>query len=117
MAGMDWFLAILGGYLAIGAVFAVAFVTRGAERIDANARGAGWGFRLMAVPGSAALWPWLAMKWARPRRVVTLTPRDTLVHRRVHLLAWCVIPLLVLAIVAWGWLGGVDPTGVGAVSP
>ncbi len=117
MAGMDWVLAILGGYLAIGGVFAVAFVTRGAGRIDANAGGAGWGFRLLAIPGSAALWPWLASRWTRSRVDSLLTPRDTLAHRRVHLVAWCVIPVVVVAIVAWGWFGGVDPTAAGGVTP
>ena len=117
MAGMDWLLGIVSGYLAAGLAFAAVFVWRGAGRIDANARGAGWGFRLMAIPGSAALWPWLAVRWMRPLQERTDRPRDTRAQRKLHLVAWCVIPVVVFAIVAWGWFGGVDPTGVGAVSP
>jgi hypothetical protein len=52
------------GYLAIGAVFAFAFVARGVERVDDAARASGWGFRLLLLPGSAVLWPWLARRWA-----------------------------------------------------
>ena len=55
-------------YSAAGFVFAMAFVVRGVERVDPAARGAGWGFRVMIVPGVAALWPWMLMKWARAMR-------------------------------------------------
>jgi len=58
-------LAVAGGYLAVGVVFAVAFAVRGVDRIDSSAQGAGWGFRVLIVPGSAALWPWLAARWVR----------------------------------------------------
>ena len=52
-------------YAALGAVFAVAFVAFGIGRVDPAARTSGWGFRLLAIPGSAALWPLLAWRWAR----------------------------------------------------
>jgi hypothetical protein len=58
-------VAVAGVYLAVGVLFALAFAARGVDRIDPSARGAGWGFRLLIVPGSAALWPWLAARWAR----------------------------------------------------
>lgn len=60
-----WIVAGAGAYLGIGLVFALAFATRGVERVDPAARGAGWGFRALLVPGAAALWPWLAVRWAR----------------------------------------------------
>jgi len=60
-----WVVVVAGAYLGVGLVFAVAFVARGVDRVDPSARGAGWGFRLLIVPGSAALWPWLAARWAR----------------------------------------------------
>ena len=53
------------GYAALGCIFAVAFVARGVQRIDAAARGAGWPFRLVVFPGAVALWPYLAVRWAR----------------------------------------------------
>ena len=54
-------------YAAIGALFAIAFVTRGAGAIDAVAAHAPWGFRLVILPGSAALWPVLMLRWLRAR--------------------------------------------------
>jgi len=66
-----------GVYLAVGAVFAVAFVLRGAARIDPAARGASWGFRLAILPGAAALWPLLARRWARG----TPPPEERNAHR------------------------------------
>jgi hypothetical protein len=53
----------LGGYLALGLVFALVFVTRGLAAIDPAARGMPWLARLLVVPGAAALWPLLLWKW------------------------------------------------------
>lgn len=66
-AGTDqlvgWLLGATGLYLAFGALFGVAFVVRGARRIDPRAAGGSWGFRLAILPGVAALWPILARRW------------------------------------------------------
>jgi hypothetical protein len=56
-------LVILGVYASVGIVFSVAFAWRGAGAIDPVARSAGWGFRLLVIPGAAALWPWLLVRW------------------------------------------------------
>jgi hypothetical protein len=58
-----WLVRLIGIYLALGVLFAVPFVMRGAARVDPAARGAGWGFRLLILPGVAALWPLLARRW------------------------------------------------------
>lgn len=58
-------LLVLAAYVAFGLVFAVAFVTAGVQRIDAEARGAGAGFRLLIFPGSVAFWPLLLRRWLR----------------------------------------------------
>ena len=55
--------AIVGAYLALGALFAVPFVLRGAAAIDPAARGGTLGFRLVILPGAVLLWPWLARRW------------------------------------------------------
>jgi hypothetical protein len=55
-------------YLALGAVFATAFAARGANAIDSSAAGAPWGFRLLIIPGAAALWPIMLRKWIAARR-------------------------------------------------
>jgi hypothetical protein len=61
-------ITLVGAYLAAGVVFAIAFVVIGVSRIDPAARGAPFGFRLLILPGSAALWPMLLTKWLRTAR-------------------------------------------------
>ena len=61
----SWLITALGIYLGAGVLFAIAFVTRGAQRIDPQADGASWGFRLAILPASAALWPLLIRRWMR----------------------------------------------------
>ncbi len=53
------FLAIIGTYAAIGLAFGLWFVIVGVTRFDRAAENAPWGFRLLILPGSAALWPYL----------------------------------------------------------
>lgn len=50
-------------YAGIGVVFGLAFVTVGLAKVDPVARGASFGLRLLLLPGSAALWPLLALRW------------------------------------------------------
>jgi hypothetical protein len=52
-------------YALIGVVFGVAFVLAGVTVVDGAAKGAPIGFRLLILPASAALWPWLAVRWLR----------------------------------------------------
>lgn len=52
-------------YAALGVLFALAFVTRGLARVDPAARGVSPGLRLLLLPASAALWPWLLARWLR----------------------------------------------------
>ena len=61
----SWFLAAVAVYLGFGLFFALFFVTRGAQRIDPQADGGSWGFRLAILPGCAALWPVLMRRWLR----------------------------------------------------
>lgn len=65
MALAEFLVAAAGSYLAAGLVFALAFVTAGVQRVDPAARGAPWGFRLLILPGAAALWPLLLARWVR----------------------------------------------------
>ena len=65
LTAATWLVNILGIYLGVGLVFAVAFVWRGVGTIDPAARGGTAGFRLLIIPGAAALWPILARRWLR----------------------------------------------------
>jgi hypothetical protein len=58
-------LAIVGSYAAIGLLFAGAFLTVGISRVDPVSKGSGIGFRLIILPGVAALWPVLLTRWVR----------------------------------------------------
>jgi hypothetical protein len=66
-------------YALIGAVFAVAFIVRGVDVIDPMARGAGWGFRVLILPGSVLFWPLLLVRWAAGSMA---PPVETTAHRR-----------------------------------
>jgi hypothetical protein len=55
----------LTAYGLVGLVFAVAFVTMGIQRVDSVAEHAPLGFRLIVLPGAAALWPLLLVRWLR----------------------------------------------------
>lgn len=81
---------LAGVYLSIGLVFAVAFVTVGAGRIDPVARNGTWGFKLLILPGTMALWPLLARRWLKGAGAVpcernahrdAARPEDTGGHR------------------------------------
>ena len=52
-------------YLAIGVLFAIAFVIIGVGKIDDGALGAPWFFRLLIFPGAIAFWPYLLSKWIK----------------------------------------------------
>jgi len=55
-----WTLATYG---AAGLCFALAFVFRGIHCIDPAAEHAGLSFRIILLPGAAALWPILLRRW------------------------------------------------------
>jgi len=57
------FVYSLYAYTALGVAFALAFVTVGVKRIDAQAVGSNVGFRLLIFPGSVAFWPLLLRRW------------------------------------------------------
>ena len=64
----EFFVAGLAVYGLAGAVFAVAFVLFGVQRVDPVAEHSPIGFRLIVIPGVAALWPLLLGRWLRVSR-------------------------------------------------
>ena len=68
---MSWvapLLTALGLYLAAGLAVGIPFVARGVNRVDPAAAQSALGFRLLILPGCAALWPLLLAKWLRAAR-------------------------------------------------
>ena len=50
-------------YLLLGFVFAIAFLWKGAGKLDDKTKGTSWVFKALIFPGSIALWPVLLKKW------------------------------------------------------
>ncbi|HEX4349992.1 MAG TPA: hypothetical protein VH251_06385 [Verrucomicrobiae bacterium] len=73
-------LTLLGIYLACGLLFAVPFAFLGVKAIDPHAAHGSWGFRLLMVPGAAALWPLLMKRWLRG---IHQPPEESTAHRRL----------------------------------
>ena len=65
MRAAELFVDALAAYGLMGSVFAAAFVTAGIDRVDPVAKHATLGFRLIVMPGVAALWPLLLVRWLR----------------------------------------------------
>jgi hypothetical protein len=55
-------------YLACGLLFGSAFISVGAGTVDPAARGTSVLFRLLILPGTLALWPFLASRWIKACR-------------------------------------------------
>lgn len=58
-------VTLFQAYALLGLVFAIAFVFKGAARLDPDAVAGTLGFRILILPGAAALWPWLLVRWMR----------------------------------------------------
>ncbi|MGF1456840.1 MAG: hypothetical protein ACFB6R_15845 [Alphaproteobacteria bacterium] len=65
MSTGELIVTALGAYFGVGLVFALAFVTLGLARVDPNAVGAKTVVRVLLIPGAMALWPLMAVHWAR----------------------------------------------------
>lgn len=63
MGTADIILLAAAAYAALGVVFGVLFAVAGVGRVDHAAIGAPWSFRLLILPGAAALWPLMLRKW------------------------------------------------------
>lgn len=61
-------LLTFAAYASLGLLIAIAFVALGVNRVDPAARAAPIAFRLLIIPGSIALWPWVLSVWLKARR-------------------------------------------------
>ena len=78
MVWASWSVMALTVYALIGVAFAVVFVWRGAGRVDPAAASSPLGFKLLVLPGVAAVWPLLAWRWSRG----AAPPVERNAHRR-----------------------------------
>lgn len=63
MAAATIFVYALYSYLIIGLLFAIWFILKGVDWIDENMHGTNWKLRILLLPGSALLWPFLLKKY------------------------------------------------------
>ncbi len=99
--------SVLGFYLLLGIAYGLYFVTIGAAQMVPAARGAGFGFRLMILPGAILLWPVLLVRLIKGRTHRPAPPRAL---RGVHARLWVfLVPLVALAIMMALMLRPVEP--------
>lgn len=60
-------LSIFGGYLALGLVFSLLFLWRGLSKVDEDAKGSSFGFKLLLLPGLCFFWPQFLIKWIQAK--------------------------------------------------
>jgi hypothetical protein len=60
---------LAGIYFGVGLLFAIAFATFAAGRIDPAAAAGSLGFRILILPGAALLWPLLAPRCLAGRSI------------------------------------------------
>jgi len=75
---VEGLVLLLAGYAGIGLLFAVAFVVLGVHQIDPAAAEGTRGFKMLILPGVAALWPWLLLRWVRK----SSPPTEKTAHRQ-----------------------------------
>lgn len=76
---VTWAINVVRAYAIAGLVFAIPFVLFWAKRVDHAARGSSWGFRIIIIPGVAALWPMLAIRLLRGKT----KPIERTAHRDI----------------------------------
>ena len=85
-------LCALGLYVAAGLATAAAFVTVGVAAVLPQPMTFTPGARLLLVPGAAALWPYVLIRWLRAREAGRPMTRT---HRAIHRWIWPALALLV----------------------
>ena len=67
-------LVALALYAAMGALTGVAFVSFGAQRVLGTPASFTLGARLLLLPASAALWPYVLIRWLKARSAPRSAP-------------------------------------------
>lgn len=79
---IELFVTLLGAYALMGVLVAVPFACFGAKKVDPAAAKGTWGFKLLIMPGAAALWPLVLARWVRGVHPVECTNHRRAAERR-----------------------------------
>lgn len=89
-------------YLGLGFVLSLPFVFKWVDQLDPGAKGAKWGFRLIILPASMALWPlWLLR--LRKQQVPHQYPRRVVALKKRHKYVWATLAVLVPLLFTAAW--------------
>jgi hypothetical protein len=88
-AVVSLFWTVAFAYSIVGLSFAIPFVLFWSGRLDPAAKAGTLGFRLAILPGTIAMWPWMALRTLRSFRQGTEHPNPehhetASIQRRVH---------------------------------
>jgi hypothetical protein len=99
-------VGVLGIYLAVGVVVALVSVFGMLARFDPAAASSTRGFRVMGLPGVAALWPVVLWKIVRGTARSPESTRERVIGSlRLQFGMWLLIGPAALAVLAWGVFG------------
>ena len=93
-------LLIAACYLALGFLFAIAFIIKGVHAIDEGAHGSSIGFYIIIIPGVIVFWPVLLKKWIQikgSRKAAEQAPKYSFAIkplRKKHFQVWQILALL-----------------------
>ncbi len=58
-------LMVVAVYLILGLIFTIVFFLYGIDKVDKDAKGSGWIFKLLILPGMMVFWPLFLNKWRK----------------------------------------------------
>ena len=65
---IEMFLTVLAVYFGIGVLFGIYFIIKGAVKIDPQLEDSKWSVRLLLLPGTIAMWPFLTSKLLKSKQ-------------------------------------------------
>ena len=69
---------IILGYLGLGFLFSIYFVSVGVSKVDPAAKGSGIGFKLIIIPGVLVFWPMFLIRIAKG---ISEPPQEQTAHK------------------------------------
>ena len=80
MSAIEVIVWVAGVYMALGLIFSIIFVILGVSKVDPAAKGTGFGFKLIIIPGLLVFWPLFMMRWLKG---VTEPPIEKTAHKQL----------------------------------